>query len=293
MILVENGSRYFPDLNGNFSIMHSEKGLSIARNAGIAASETEFFFPFDCNDWLEPKALEVLLKRYPGKGFVYGSTMLFRNERGSGDQHFYEAKPYDFKEVMKAVYWPNGTLQRKSDWEIIGGYREDLPFLEDWDYWMTAGEKGICGMAIPDTIYWYRQHSGMVFTNKNSAEGAAIRKRIQNLHISIYQGRMPEMCCGNNTNKANRTINTPAPQILVPGGEGTVLIEYVGGNAGDGTFFGPVTRTRYKAGGITRKLYIDERDAITHSGKTPGFLEMQNQGSYLFQLAEEESPVPA
>jgi hypothetical protein len=105
---------------------------------------------------------------------------------------------------------------------------------------------------------------------------------------------MPDMCCGNkNTGMNNRSFGAHAPQVLVPGGEGTTLIEYFGGNAGDSTFFGAITKTRYKAGGITKKIYVDDADLQTYSSKNPGFLEMQNHGVNLFKLAEEEAPVPA
>ena len=282
VIIVENGSEYLPDLIGNISIMHSAKGLSAARNSGIKASTTEFFFPFDCNDWLPENALEIVFKKCPEKGFLYGSTMLFSQIRGMGDQHLYEAKPYDFREVMKMVYFPNGALQRRADWETIGGYREDLPFLEDWDYWMTAGEKGICGTAIPDTIYWYRQHAGMVGTNKHSQEWERVKKLIQSFHKDIYQGRYPAMCCGNKTQERVPWV-PPRVDELVAGEDGMMLIEYVGGNAGKMPFYGPVTNNRYVAGGTQTRLYIDIRDAITNSRQSPGLLEIADHGRNIFQ----------
>ena len=286
-IVIENGSNYFPNLSGRVSIIHSEPGLSKARNAGIAKCDTEFFFPLDCNDWIPENALEILLEKYPGKGFVYGSTMLFRSERGSGDQQFYKAKPYDFQEVMKMVYFPNGALQRKADWETIGGYREDLPFLEDWDYWMTAGERGICGTAIPDLIYWYRQHTGIVVTHKNTPEWNDVRKKIQSFHRDIYRGRYPEMCCG------NKTIQVPfvAPSLIAPsapGADGFILIEYIGGNVGSMRFWGPVSGTRYTAGGEYKQIYIDQRDAITGLKGKPGLLELHDHGNPLFKQVEME-----
>lgn len=291
VIIVENGSNYFADLSGRVSIMHSKKGLSAARNVGIRACDTEFFFPLDCNDWLPDNALEILIRKYPGSGFVYGSTMLFRHERGENDQHLYDAKPYDFQECMKMVYWPNGALQKTADFATIGGYREDLPFLEDWDYWMTAGEHGICGTAIPDVTYWYRQHAGMVVSNKNSAQWEQVKRLIQSFHKEIYKGRYPEMCCGNKENRV--PFVAPVQGELQPGADGMILIEYIGGNAGTMTFYGPVSGIRYQAGGVTKKLYIDQRDAITGIKKQPGFLEMQDHGNALFQQVAEEEPEPA
>lgn len=285
IIIVENISNMLPDLEGHISIIHSEKGLSAARNAGIRASKTDLFFPLDCNDWLPDNAIETALRKMPEKGFLYGSTMLFASARGMGDQHLYEAKPYDFREVMKMVYFPNGALQRKADWEKIGGYRESLPFLEDWDYWMTAGEKGVCGTAIPDVLYWYRQHGGMVQSNNHSAQWEQVKKLIQSYHKDIYRGVFPPMCCGNRTQEPLPW--QPAMHVLeAPGSDGMILIEYVGGNAGKMPWYGAVTSTRYIAGGSLRQIYIDSRDAITNIRNKPGMLELMDHGKPIFKQVE-------
>lgn len=288
LIIVENGSAYFENLSGPaVSIIHSDKGLSKARNTGIRQSTTEFFFPLDANDWLPPNALQTAFEKKPDKGFLYGSTMLFRDARGMGDQHLYQAKPYDFREIMKMVYFPNGALQRKADWEKAGGYRESLLILEDWDYWLTSGEMGICGTAIPDVLYWYRQHSGMVATTNKSPEWESTKKVIQSLHQNIYKGVFPTMCCGN---KANAQTPYVAPSIaaLMPGSDGMILVEYVGGNSGKMPWYGAVTKQRYIVGGSQKQFYIDASDALTGSRTNPGFLEIVDHGTPLFRQVVEE-----
>jgi hypothetical protein len=69
-----------------------------------------------------------------------------------------------------------------------------------------------------------------------------------------------------------------------------ILIEYIGGNAGSSSWYGPVTRTRYVAGGSKKFIYIDPRDAITGKSKSLGLLELAEHGKKLFQEAME---VPA
>jgi glycosyltransferase involved in cell wall biosynthesis len=275
-----------PNHDGAISIIHSAKGLSIARNAGIRACDTEYFFPLDANDWLPDNALMTLYNKRAAKGFTYGSTMLFSQARGMGDQHLFDAKPYDFREVMKMVYFPNGALQRKADWETAGGYREDLPFLEDWDYWITSGEKGICGTAIPDVTYWYRQHGGVVMEKNKSPEWEEVKKLIQSYHKDIYKGVFPPMCCGNKTKSSTPYIPPTIEMLTAPGSDGMVLIEYVGGNTGKMPWYGPVTGVRYTVGGSQKRLYIDIRDALTGSKAQPGFLEVVDHGNPLFKKVD-------
>lgn len=186
---------------------------------------------------------------------------------------------------MEMVYFPNGCLQRKADWEKAGGYREDLPFLEDWDYWMTCGEKGICGSSIQQVTYWYRQHGGMVASNKKTPQWESVKKLIQSNHKDIYRGVFPVMCCGNKVRVATPYIAPTVPD-LIPGADGMLLIEYLGGNAGKMPYYGAVTGTRYTVGGSQKKLYIDPADAITNSKTKPGFLEIVDHGIPLFRLVE-------
>lgn len=95
------------------------------------------------------------------------------------------------------------------------------------------------------------------------------------------------MCCGNKASAATPWV-PPSVAALVPGSEGMILIEYLGGNVGKMPYYGPVTGTQYTVGGTQRQLYIDQRDAITGSRSQPGFLEMNVHGSPLFRQIVEE-----
>lgn len=114
---------------------------------------------------------------------------------------------------------------------------------------------------------------------------------IRSYHKQIYSGVYPPMCCGNRPRP--ETPWTPPQQLLQqPGQDGMILIEYVGGNAGSSSWYGPITRTRYVAGGSKRQIYIDPRDAITGSRKNPGLLELAEHGQKVFIEATPEE-VPA
>lgn len=293
LIIIENGSEYLPDMVHEdpektlpISIIHCQKGLSRARNSGIRKSNTEYFFPLDCNDFIVPNAINTLQKKMPEKGFVYGATVIFRGDPAGNDKVYYPAKPYIFQELMKMVYFPNGALQRKKDWEAAGGYRESLVMLEDWDYWLTSGERGICGTAIPDEIYWYRRHDGITSNNK-SPEWMQTMSLIRSYHTQIYKGAYPPMCCGNRV-RVEVPWTPPAQILQQPGADGMILIEYVGKNAGSSSWYGPVSHIRYVAGGSKKKIYIDPRDAYTGNRKNLGLLELVEHGEAVFVEAVPE-----
>ena len=263
------------------TIRHCDEGLSRARNTGIKECKTEWFFPLDANDWLPPNAIETLWENRPEEGYLYGSTVLFRGDREGGDSHVYKARPFELRDLMKAVYFPNGALQRKSDWEEIGGYDESLPFLEDWDYWLTAAEKGICGQHITEIVYWYRQHNGIVTSTKQTDAWDKIKTLIRQKH-PIFKGEIPMGCCGKKTTIIPlQTIEQTVP--VAP--DGTVMLKYVGGNVGTMKWYGAVTKRAYKAGGSSPYMAVDPSDVKTGLSSNPGFLEMASGGKFIFELA--------
>lgn len=49
------------------------------------------------------------------------------------------------------------SLFRKSDWEKVGGYCEDLVYgLEDYDFWLSILELGRNVYRIPEILFFYR-----------------------------------------------------------------------------------------------------------------------------------------
>ncbi len=88
-------------------------------------------------------------------------------------------------------------------------------------------------------------------------------------------------CCGGSRRTTPSSSGGRAAQPLV-GAEGMVLLEYVGGNAGTMTWYGPVTRTRYLFGKSRPRGYVDSRDVA-------GMLEMREGREALFQVVREET----
>ena len=53
------------------------------------------------------------------------------------------------------------------------------------------------------------------------------------------------------------------------------------------TFYGPVTRTRYVAGGVKPRILIDVRDAETGRHDAPGLLELMSNNQPTFKRVTE------
>jgi hypothetical protein len=92
-----------------------------------------------------------------------------------------------------------GCLHRKSDWEKVGGWKKEMSAgLEDWEYWISMGEAGVCGFYVPEELYHYRRRAdgrlSQLRTHENAFDLAV--QRIRELHTDSYNGRFPVGCCG-------------------------------------------------------------------------------------------------
>ncbi len=106
---------------------------SAARNAGIAAAETEFLCFLDSDDTMEPGAVQALLKVYDEDpefyGAAYGGCYI-----GDRPEIPLDALPQGdvlHEYVRKPFLHTLSFMIRRSTLQEIGAYREDLTNLED------------------------------------------------------------------------------------------------------------------------------------------------------------------
>jgi glycosyltransferase involved in cell wall biosynthesis len=144
-------------------IRQANQGLSAARNAGYAATDTPFLVALDADDLLPTGALRALKAPFaadPELGFSYGVTRFFGD--WSGVMGF---PPLDvYRMLHRHIVGPVG-LTRRALWEDVGGY--DPAFragYEDWDFWLGALERGWRGAKVDEVTFLYRRHGDtMVF----------------------------------------------------------------------------------------------------------------------------------
>ena len=252
------------------------KGLAAARNYAMRFVDTEFFFPLDADDYLPEDALQIAMDKYPGDGFLYGSTVLFNDKQRST----YLARPYDICKLLEAVYWPNGCLQKTENCHAVNGWDESLILYEDWDYWLRSAKAGIIGHDIPDVLYNYRQNpNGIILTlRKNQDMQIRARDIIKTKHQDLFDGDDP-MCAG--CGKKNKKTNTPDTKpvnrnipIPTPLSNGMVLLTYTGSGV-ESSYYG-TSGTCYRFGAKRHKFgYVAQEDV-------PGLLKLKEAGRYCF-----------
>ena len=160
-IIINDGSTeletldFLSGIQDEFRVIHQEnKGLPAARNRGFAEASGEYILPLDCDDWLEPTAVEELfaaLRTGGSKSFAYPQMIL------EGELSGETKKDFNFFEQLFLNQLPYCLLVSKSAWAEVGGYRESMRFgYEDWDYNIRLGAAGYIGVTASDPLLHYR-----------------------------------------------------------------------------------------------------------------------------------------
>ena len=164
MIIVDDGSsepettRILNEIEetGYRVLLLPNRGLSADRNAGIRLAKGEFILPLDGDNRLRDVYLNEgvsLLKNNPGIGVVYTDAEYFGERTGRWD-----VPDFNLLSLVRWNFIDVCALYRKSLWEELGGYDEQMPWigLEDWDFWLRVASHGGNFVHLPKIGFDYR-----------------------------------------------------------------------------------------------------------------------------------------
>ena len=131
-----------------------------ARNNGVRNSTGKYFQFLDADDLIERRKLEQqvdYLERHPDVDIVYGDARFFPSENPSELLYsmWGENTPWQpgvsgcGREVLLPLLKMNSILinaplTRRSIVERVGPFDQELPPIEDWDFWLRCAEAGAC-----------------------------------------------------------------------------------------------------------------------------------------------------
>ncbi len=200
--LVRSGAiRYFRKANG---------GAATARNCGSAVAVGTYLLFLDDDDVLEPGALHLLVGQLDGAptaAVAFGANRRFGNglalpqTRSTTDTTVREELDLPRLFLVNPITTPGQALIRRSAFEAVGGFAEDVWGADDWDLWFRIIHQGEI-VRIGDHVLRYRLHDSNASKNAPRLYAECVRvidRQLMNLpakdrvrmRARSYAGNLP------------------------------------------------------------------------------------------------------
>jgi peptidoglycan/xylan/chitin deacetylase (PgdA/CDA1 family)/GT2 family glycosyltransferase len=142
----------------------SGKGVSSARNAGIAAARYEWLLFLDADDWIHPTYFAHVgeaLGEDPGLDAVTCGCAFVTPTGEVGPDRF----PPDESALFAALgrdctFDIHACVVRRALVEAVGCFDTTLRTCEDWDLWARVARAGARFGQVPEVLAYYRMRAG-------------------------------------------------------------------------------------------------------------------------------------
>ena len=184
IIIVDDGSKYpvenlWEDKSNVKLIRQKNKGLSGARNTGIRNAKTEYVLPLDADDIIDKRYIEETL----GVGDI---VTVQQQEFGDSNTLWAPQDNFTLKDFKTANRANCCSLYKKSMWEEIGGYDENMKEgYEDWDFWIRAVKAGYKFKVIHKPLFFYRKHGRSMVDAANEKHDKILKYIINKNYATI------------------------------------------------------------------------------------------------------------
>jgi glycosyltransferase involved in cell wall biosynthesis len=142
-------------------IASASLGIVPALNLGLNQAKSEFVARMDSDDLMPPDRIlrQVLRLQSDFEIVCVGGQLDFFGLDSFSPHPGYPVKDAEIKHALyRFSPLPHpGVMYRKSSVQNVGLYRDDFPFVEDWDLWFRLSKVGkICN--LPETTVEHRIH---------------------------------------------------------------------------------------------------------------------------------------
>jgi MoaA/NifB/PqqE/SkfB family radical SAM enzyme/peptidoglycan/xylan/chitin deacetylase (PgdA/CDA1 family)/glycosyltransferase involved in cell wall biosynthesis len=129
-------------------------GVAAARNRGVAMTESPYILLLDADDVMGERCLERMGERLDKDvtlGFVSCALQAFE-----GATYTWKPPSVEVVGTLTRGSVHISSLFRRTLWDAVGGFDEELPAYEDLDFWLHALRGGFRGDILDEPLIRYR-----------------------------------------------------------------------------------------------------------------------------------------
>ncbi len=179
------------------TVRQQNRGPGAARNHGASLTTAPYIAFFDADDLMPPDKLATqarFLDDHPGIDVTYSAMEEFDEE---GDRRRTLGRRVEPKAPLHETLLtggmpclPSATLQRRSAYETVGGFRSGWRVTEDWDYYLRMAVSGSRFAHLPDPAVLYRRHEEQ---RSSDVRGyfADCQRMMESIHRVYRESRRP------------------------------------------------------------------------------------------------------
>ncbi|MCD0471089.1 glycosyltransferase family A protein [Flavobacterium sp. JAS] len=169
-------------------ITQENKGLSAARNVGIANANGEYILTLDADDFFENSFLEKavhILNSDLEVGVVGCFTNYFEDNYKIVHKNYPSGGNID--DFLFKTNTAANSLFRKKCWLDAGGYDENMKKgYEDWEFWISVTKHNWRVHTIEEFLFNYRKKEGSMLQTITNSYIEENHRYILNKHKELY-----------------------------------------------------------------------------------------------------------
>lgn len=145
-----------------FCSLSTTTGAPAGRNTGTKLARGEIILPSDADDPSYPDRAKISIEELrKNKADIFYGNLMRKYESGKKElRHF---QPYNYKMLRNINFIPNtASAYKKEIFDKIGGYDEALKVGEDYDFWLSAQDRGFKFTSLNEPVTFYSMHSGQL-----------------------------------------------------------------------------------------------------------------------------------